>query len=208
MLNFETFGLGPLSANCSLIWDDQTQDAWLVDPGEEADQVQARLQAKKLTLKGILLTHGHFDHVGAAFQLQREWNCSTYLHSGDFALLENINVQTQLYGMPAVQKPEVQPLEDGQSFFGLTVIHTPGHSPGGCCFLGEFANGKVLFAGDTLFQGGVGRSDLMGGSWETLEKSIRERLYVLPDETHVIPGHGPATRIGFEAQHNGFVRRR
>lgn len=208
MLAFETFALGPLSANCSLVWDDQTLDAWVLDPGDEADRIQARLTALKLNLKGVLLTHGHFDHVGAASDLQEHAHCSVYLHSGDFPLLENVNVQTQLYGMPSVRKPEVTPLEDGQIYFGLKVIHTPGHSPGGCCFLGEFAKGPVLFAGDTLFQGGVGRSDLMGGSWDTLEKSIQERLYVLSDETQVVPGHGPMTRIGFEALHNGFVRRR
>lgn len=207
MLKFETFPVGPLSCNCVLVWDPERGTGVVVDPGDEAEKIRLRVAAQGFQVTALLHTHAHFDHVGATRELQDLWNCPAYLHPADTFLLESLAMQTGLFGMKSVATPTVQPLADGDLHHDLKVIHTPGHSPGGCCFHGRFEQGPVLLAGDTLFQGGVGRTDLFGGHWDLLEASIRERLYTLEDATLVIPGHGPMTSIGEEAAANPFVRR-
>lgn len=206
MRKFESIQVGPLSVNCSILWDAEIGNAVLVDPGEDVFCIQKRMDGLGVTLQAILLTHAHFDHFGAVAALQDRWKCPAYLHPADLPLLNECDMQTGLFGFGKVRKPLVEPLEHGQTLFDLKVIHTPGHSPGGCCFLGEFESGQVLFAGDTLFNGGVGRTDLEGGSWKALEQSIRKHLYVLDGSTRVVPGHGPCTSISAEVAGNRYVR--
>lgn len=207
MLSFETFPVGPLSCNCVLVWDSELNTGVVVDPGDEASKIRQRVEALGFKVVALLHTHAHFDHVGATQELQELWGCPAHLHPADTFLVESLSMQTGLFGMKPVPTPLMQPLAEGETHHQLTVIHTPGHSPGGCCFHGESDKGALLLAGDTLFQGGVGRTDLFGGHWDQLEASIRERLYTLDDATLVIPGHGPMTTLGEEAERNPFVRR-
>ena len=207
MLKFETFPVGPLSCNCILVWDPEKGTGVVVDPGDEAGKIRLRVEALGFKVVALLHTHAHFDHVGATQELQEIWNCPAYLHPEDDFLVESLPMQTGLFGMKPVATPTMKPLAHGERHHDLKVLHTPGHSPGGCCFLGSSDKGPLLLAGDTLFQGGVGRTDLFGGHFDLLEASIREQLYTLDNATLVIPGHGPMTTIGEEAENNPFVRR-
>jgi glyoxylase-like metal-dependent hydrolase (beta-lactamase superfamily II) len=206
MLILDILPVGPLSTNCILAWNPSTLEGLIVDPGDEASRIRQRVEAAGFAVKAIVHTHGHFDHLGASRELQEHWNCPAYLHEADTYLVKTLDMQTDMFGMRRVQAPVLQPLKPGDVHFGLTVLHTPGHSPGGCCLLGECAGSTLLLSGDTLFLGGVGRTDIMGGSWESLKTSVL-KLYELPDKTRVIPGHGPETTIAKEAQSNPFVRR-
>jgi glyoxylase-like metal-dependent hydrolase (beta-lactamase superfamily II) len=205
MLNLESFPVGPLGCNCSLLWDPSTGQGIVVDPGGDGDKIRLRVEALGFTVTALLHTHAHFDHVGATKELQDLWQCPAHLHGDDTFLIEALPQQTGRFGMPAIPQPEMTGLQAGDRHLDLTTLHTPGHTPGSCCFHGAFAKGQVVLAGDTLFRGGVGRTDLWGGSWDHLEQSIRRELYVLNGATLVIPGHGPATTIGDEAQGNPFV---
>lgn len=207
MLNLETFPVGPLGCNCSLLWDPALGQGVVVDPGGDGAKIRRRVEEAGFRVTALLHTHAHFDHVGATRELQDHWQCPAYLHEGDAFLIEALPRQTEMFGMPPLPQPEMADLNAGDRHLDLTTLHTPGHTPGSCCFHGECARGSVLLAGDTLFHGGVGRTDLWGGNRHQLVKSIRSALYVLDDATLVIPGHGPATTIGDEAEHNPFVRR-
>jgi hydroxyacylglutathione hydrolase len=206
MLNLESFPVGPLSCNCSLLWDPTTGQGVVVDPGGDGVKIRKRVETLGFKVTALLHTHAHFDHVGATRELQELWQCPAHLHGDDTFLIEALAQQTGMFGLPAIPQPEMSDLEAGGRHLTFKTLHTPGHTPGSCCFQGEFAKGQVLLAGDTLFCGGVGRTDLWGGSWELLEQSIRRELYVLDGATLVIPGHGPATSIGTEAATNPFVR--
>lgn len=206
MLKLESFPVGPLGCNCSLLWNPETGRGVVVDPGGEGAKIRRRVETLGFTVTALLHTHAHFDHVGATRELQEVWQCPAYLHGDDTFLIEALDQQTGMFGMPDVPRPEMAALNAGDRHLDLTTLHTPGHTPGSCCFHGAFERGQVLLAGDTLFRGGVGRTDLWGGSWEHLEESIRRELYVLDGATLVIPGHGPATTIGEEASGNPFVR--
>ena len=207
MLKLESFAVGPLGCNCSLLWDPMTHTGIVVDPGGEGERIRKRVEALGFKVTALLHTHAHFDHVGATRELQDLWECPAYLHQGDDPLLANLDLQTRRFGMDAIPMPATMPLVHGARHHGLATLHTPGHTPGSCCFHGQFERGGVVLAGDTLFQGGVGRTDLWGGSFEQLEASIQRELYPLDDATLVIPGHGPATTIGLEAQSNPYVMR-
>lgn len=206
MLKLETFPVGPLGCNCSLLWDGETGEGVVVDPGGEGLRIASKVEALGFTVKALLHTHAHFDHVGATRELQERWQVPAFLHAGDGFLIEALDQQTGLFGMPSIPRPEMADLHPGERFQGLHTLHTPGHTPGSCCFHGAFEHGKVVLAGDTLFRGGVGRTDLWGGNWEQLETSIQRELYSLDLQTLVIPGHGPATTIGQEAATNPFVQ--
>jgi glyoxylase-like metal-dependent hydrolase (beta-lactamase superfamily II) len=207
MLNLESFPVGPLGCNCSLLWEPATGLGVVVDPGGDGAKIRKRVEALGFKVTALLHTHAHFDHVGATRELQDLWQCPAFLHGDDTFLIEALQQQTSMFGMPAIPQPAMQDLQAGDQHLDLSTLHTPGHTPGSCCFHGEFAKGRVLLAGDTLFRGGVGRTDLWGGSWDLLEQSIRRELYVLDDATLVIPGHGPATTLGEEAASNPFVQR-
>ncbi len=207
MLKLESFPVGPLGCNCTLLWDPERALGVVVDPGGEGARIAARVKELGFRVSALLHTHAHFDHVGATRELQELWQCPAHLHPGDDFLLDALDMQTGIFGMDPIPRPETVALAHGEVHLGLATLHTPGHTPGSCCFHGEFERGGVVLAGDTLFQGGVGRTDLWGGSWDHLEESIRRELYPLPDATLVIPGHGPATTIGEEANGNPYVHR-
>lgn len=207
MLRRDTLPTGPLGVNCSLVWDPETGEGVVVDPGGHARRIQDRIVRHGFRLVGILLTHAHFDHIGAARELQDLWECPAYLHAADLFLVQTLPDQLESFGMDPFRAPSTLDLHEGPALLGLKTLHTPGHSPGSCCFLGEDAQGPFALVGDTLFAGGVGRTDLWGGSFEQLEASIRTRLYTLADPTVVVPGHGPETTIGDEATTNPFVTR-
>ncbi len=206
MLKLESFPVGPLGCNCSLLWDAETKQGLVVDPGGDGMKIRRRVEALGFKVKALLHTHAHFDHVGATKELQDLWQCPAHLHADDGFLIENLDDQTTSFGMPEIPAPDMVALNAGDCFGTLSTLHTPGHTPGSCCFHGGFEQGSVLLAGDTLFRRGVGRTDLWGGDWEQLEASIQGQLYGLAGSTLVIPGHGPATTIGEERAQNPFVR--
>jgi glyoxylase-like metal-dependent hydrolase (beta-lactamase superfamily II) len=205
----ESFPIGPLQANCTLLGDKETGEAVIIDPGAEVDRIYRRLGELGLTLKQILLTHAHLDHAGVAVKLKRLTGAPILLHEGDLPLWQSMGQQAAWLGMDT---PEIEPpdafLVDGQ-IVGLTnypaqVICTPGHTQGSISLY--LAAQKLLIAGDTLFAGSIGRTDLPGGDYSQIMHSIRYRLLTLPHETRVICGHGPATTIGREWSDNPFLR--
>jgi len=205
MLDFEILEVGQLRCNCAILWDTSDKMAAVVDPGDEAGRISKAIDRLGVSVKAIMLTHAHFDHVGATAPLQELWNCPVLLHPLDMPLLEHLDEQTSYFRFPPIKKPTVSPLGD-ELPLGLKFMHTPGHSPGSCSFLTETTKGPTVLSGDTLFAMGVGRTDLLGGSFEALENSIRTKLYMLPPETLVIPGHGPKTTIAAERRGNPHVR--
>lgn len=199
--------VGPIMANCYILGCDKTLEAAVIDPGDDADQILAILAESGLKLKYILNTHGHFDHVGGNRGMKAAVpDAQLMIHRLDAPMLDQLATSASMFGLQAENSPPPDAmLEDGQHLvFGdieLTVIHTPGHSPGGVAFLAE---GHV-FVGDTLFQGSIGRTDLPGGDYNTLINSIRTRLFPLGDEVQVHPGHMGPTTIGQERRYNPFA---
>ncbi len=206
MLKLESFPVGPLGCNCSLLWDPARGTGVVVDPGGDGRKIAAKVTQLGFKVTALLHTHAHFDHVGATKELQDLWQVPAYLHPEDTFLVDHLEMQTSTFGMPSIPRPDLGALAHGERHHELGVLHTPGHTPGSCCFHGAFEQGGVLLAGDTLFKRGVGRTDLWGGNFEQLESSIQGHLYGLPEGTLVIPGHGPATTIGEERMQNPFVR--
>jgi hydroxyacylglutathione hydrolase len=207
----ETFPVGLLQCNCSIVGDEITHEAMVIDPGDEIDLILTRLAVHKLTLKQIVITHAHFDHIGGAAKLKRATGAQVLLNENDIPLSKMMEMQAAWIG---IKPPEVVSLDgtaDDLAMVGLQalpaqVIHTPGHTQGSICL--HLASEGILFAGDTLFAGSVGRTDLPGGDSVQIIRSIEDRLLQLPDATRVIPGHGPATEIGIERETNPFMRRR
>jgi glyoxylase-like metal-dependent hydrolase (beta-lactamase superfamily II) len=205
-----TIPVGPLQCNCSILADEQTREAIVIDPGDEADRILSSLRALDARAVALLHTHAHFDHVGATAAVASSTGAAIRLHPGDAPLYQALPEQAALFGFAAdPPRPLDAPLSDGEtiSFGGhaLRAIHTPGHTPGSTCFLLE-GDAPVLFAGDTLFRRSIGRTDLWGGDTLQILASIRAKLFTLPPETPVICGHGPATTIGEEKKQNPFVR--
>lgn len=205
---FDTVVVGPLGVNCSILGCETTRQGVVVDPGDDAERILAQLQQRNLTIVAIINTHGHFDHVGANRQLTQATGAPLYIHQADAPMLERVAKTAAMYGLPGENSPQPDRLlEDGMLIeFGthrLQVIHTPGHTQGGCCLYLEAEN--KLIAGDTLFADGVGRTDLPGGSHQQLVASIKTRLFSLPDQVQVYPGHGPTTTIGHEKRHNPYL---
>ncbi|MGA2276677.1 MAG: MBL fold metallo-hydrolase [Terracidiphilus sp.] len=205
----ESFPVGPLACNCVILGDEEAGEAVVIDPGDEAERIDSRLTQLGLSLKQILLTHAHIDHVGGALALKRLTGAPILLHQDDLPLLAMMKVQA---GWVGVAPPETAPpdgfLGDGESVglarYPAQVLHTPGHSQGSVCF--HIAALRLLIAGDTLFAGSIGRTDLPGGDSDQIIESIRRRLLPLPGETRVLPGHGPETSIGEERKSNPFLR--
>jgi hydroxyacylglutathione hydrolase len=205
-LKFETIVNGPIQGNCYLVWEEESKQAIFVDPGDEAERLIRTARFLALDVKAVYATHGHIDHAGAAAAVSEAFGVPFAMHPADAFWLDGLPEQARMFGLPPTAVPRIgRELADGDtvavgSAVGA-VIHTPGHSPGGVCFL----FGDVLLAGDTLFAGSIGRSDLPGGSGRQLLASIRDRLLALPDDTRVLPGHGPATSIGIEKKHNPYL---
>lgn len=206
----EIFPVGMLACNCSVVGDEETGDAIVIDPGDEVERVQEVLARHKLRAKYIVATHAHIDHVGGLEQLKRATGAAVLMHQDDLPLYRNLAIQAEWLGVlpPGVVDVD-QFLKEGDVLrFGphaLEILHTPGHSPGSLC-LHLPGDHEKIFSGDTLFQGGIGRTDLWGGSYEEIMRSIHDRLLVFPDETLVYPGHGPSTVIGEERATNPFLQ--
>jgi len=205
----ETFPVGLLQCNCTLLGDEVTGKAMVIDPGDNVPFILERLAAHRLALKQIVVTHAHIDHVGGALLLKRATGAPILLNEHDLPLLRMMNVQADWLGVAA---PEVAPPDEnareglvvGVANHKAEVLHTPGHTPGSICL--HFAPEKILFAGDTLFAGSIGRTDLPGGDGRQILRSIHDRLLPLPDETRVIPGHNKETTIGAERERNPWLK--
>jgi glyoxylase-like metal-dependent hydrolase (beta-lactamase superfamily II) len=208
----ESFPVGPLACNCTILGDEATREAIVIDPGDNVSHIHKRLTEQGLKLKQILVTHGHIDHVGGALKLKRMTGAPIFLNESDLPLLEMMDTQAAWVGLG--RAPETAPpdegLNDGQivglEHYRAKVLHTPGHTQGSVCL--HFAPINLLIAGDTLFAGSIGRTDLPGGDFDQIIASLRTRLLALPDETRVLPGHGPGTTIGEERRLNPFLKTR
>lgn len=204
--------VGPFQCNCSIIGDETTGDAIVVDPGDEFDRIKGILDSHGLQARWLLHTHAHLDHVSATGAMQEATGAKVCLHPEDLYLYDNLGMQSRMLGLPVPKHvPLDHRLADEDTFAAggveLGTMHTPGHTPGSCCFLMPQAGDRTfLFSGDTLFFGSIGRTDLPGGSYETIMRSIKARLLPLEDDVIVIPGHGPATTIGRERAANMFLQ--
>lgn len=199
--------LGPLQTNCYIIGDDNSSHCWIVDPGSEGDYLVGLLKERHLDPQAILLTHGHGDHIGAVQALVDAFKIPIYIHEKEKEFLTNSEVNlSAAMGLHITVQGEVHYVADNQELplgpFNFKVLFTPGHTPGGVCYYGE----GLVFAGDTLFQESVGRTDFPGSSFDDLVAGIQDKLFALPNETVVYPGHGPETTIGHEKTYNPFVR--
>lgn len=205
----EILAVGPLASNCSIFGDEASREAIVVDPGDDADQIEAILRRHGLRVKAILLTHAHMDHVGAAERLRVASGAPVFLHPEDRPILAQLDMQAAWLGMAPPPPVRIDgELTEGRRFdlgpASFQVLHTPGHTPGSVCLW--LPEEKKLVAGDTLFRDSIGRTDLPGGDGAQLLRSIREKLLPLPDDTFVIPGHGPCTTLGRERRQNFFLQ--
>lgn len=205
----EILPVGPLRCNCSVIGDEATREAMVIDPGDDISKIVAILQKHNLSVKQIVITHAHIDHVGGAMKLRALTGAPIFLNQDDYALLKMLDVQAAWLGMAAPEAVEIdQSPAHGDSLLTgslvSAVLHTPGHTQGSICLY--FPAEKKLIAGDTLFAGSIGRTDLPGGSFEKIIGSLKGHLLALPDETVVVPGHGALTTIGEERESNPFLQ--
>jgi glyoxylase-like metal-dependent hydrolase (beta-lactamase superfamily II) len=204
----EVITVGPLEVNCYLLWDAVTLDAFIIDPGGDADRILQKVAEKGLNVKYIINTHGHFDHVGANAPLTKALGAPVAIHMEDEGLLKEAPEQGILYGVRIEEAGKAQThlkqgLELKAGRVTLKVIHTPGHTKGGVSLFSE--DDGIVFTGDTLFRGGIGRTDFEGGSMDEIMDSIKNKLLRLPDPVRVFPGHGPSSTIGREKAENPFV---
>ncbi len=203
----ETLVVGPLGVNCYIVGDESTREAIVIDPGGNPGDIENAIRRHRLQVKAIVNTHAHFDHLLGLNQVRASTRAPFMLHEDEAPILNAAQTSGAMWGMHLNQPaPPERLLKEGDEISAgsivLKVLHTPGHSPGGICLLRE----KVVFVGDTLFQGSIGRTDFPGGDYATLMRSIRDKLLPLPDDTVVYPGHGAPTSIAEEKQLNPFVR--
>lgn len=214
--------VGVMQTNCYLIYDDETKETVIIDPGARAKQIEAVIEQNELKPVVILLTHGHFDHVGAAEELRERYSISILCHEEEKEILENPSLNLSSKFKNSISLKANQTFQDKEilHYLGreITVLHTPGHTKGSCCFYFEHSplqtNGvfageskeQFLISGDTLFAESVGRTDFPTGNTTKLVKSIEETLFCLPDEIPVYPGHNESTTIGHEKKYNPCVR--
>jgi len=206
----EILPVGPLQCNCSVIGDETTHEAMVIDPGDDIDGVLAIVRKHHLTVKQIVITHAHIDHVGGATKLRAATGAPVLLNQNDQALLKMLDMQAAWCGMTSPGEVKIDQsigTADTVKAGSLVadVIHTPGHTEGSVCLY--FPAEKKLIAGDTLFAGSIGRTDLPGGSMAKIISSLHEKVLALPDETVVVPGHGPLTTIGEERESNPFLQK-
>ncbi|MCD6518226.1 MAG: MBL fold metallo-hydrolase [Candidatus Aminicenantes bacterium] len=205
-MKIEWIVVGPLETNCFLVYSENNSECVIVDPGAEPDKIIKGVREYKLKPVMIVNTHGHVDHVGANKAVKEEFDIPLYIHESDLKLLKSA-MQSAFGLMIGAQKspPPDGFLKEGDTIelggSHLEVLHTPGHSPGSISLLGD----GFILSGDILFRGGVGRTDLPGGSWEKLKESIKNKIFSLPANTLVLPGHGPSTNVGFEKDSNPYL---
>jgi len=210
-VHFETLRVGELGTNCYVLADDSA-DALVIDPGGDAERVIEHLEAKGLTPTLLVNTHGHADHIAANAELRERYGDMEIAIGRDDAvmLIDHTLNMSALVGQCIKSPPADRLLDEGDVVSlgrgRLRVLHTPGHSPGGIClFTEDLDGGPVLFGGDTIFAGSVGRCDILGGNWDQLIEAIRRKIFTLPDETVIHPGHGPSTTVGVERKANPFA---
>lgn len=206
-MDIRSFVVGPIDVNCYIVQDTETKQGMVVDPGGDGESLWKYIQSEGIKIQVIVNTHGHGDHIGAVDFLRQKTGAPFMLHADDAQMVLDAKQNLSAYmGFAVTTKPADALLSDGQvlSVGGLQfkVLHTPGHSPGGVCLLGE----GVLFSGDSLFAESVGRCDFPGASAQQLLASLKEKLLNLPKDTKVYPGHGPATSIGWEKMHNPYLQ--
>jgi len=202
----ESFPVGPLQCNCTILGDTDTGIGYVFDPGGDAERIMAVVESMGLKISGIIHTHAHLDHILAAGEIKRRTGAPVWLHRSDKTLWDTLEFQCKLFNIPYTPVPDPDHwIEDGEDLeCGGCCIHTPGHTAGSTSFY--FEDSRLLIAGDTLFQGSVGRTDFQGGNAAQLKKSIQQRIYKLDEAATVIPGHGPETTIGQEMRFNAYVR--
>ena len=205
----ETFPVGLLQCNCTILGDEETREAIVIDPGDDPQKIEERLVKHGLTLKQIVCTHTHIDHVGAIYDLQERSGTPASIHKADLFLFEKLDVQARWIGLPAPKRGAIDHfIQDGDAVscrgIEIGVLHTPGHTPGSATFHSP-GDRNLLFTGDTLFRQSIGRTDLWGGSLPEIIQSIQKKLMTFDDGTLVISGHGPSTTIGHERLHNPFL---
>lgn len=198
--------VGPLQVNCYILADEKTKEAVVIDPGDDAEDILRVIREKGLTVKYIINTHAHFDHVGANKRLKEETGAQLLLHEAEATVLEGSSRHAAIYNLKTTSSPPADRyVKHGEVIaageISLSVLHTPGHSPGGICLVEQ----GMVFTGDALFAGSIGRTDFPGGNLMTLLNAIRANLMILPDETRVFPGHGPDSTIGDEKRDNPFL---
>ena len=198
--------LGPFATNCYIVGSESNREGMIVDPADKAKEILKKVEDLQLDIKLIALTHGHIDHIGALKKIKEATGAEVAIHADDAKSLRKQPLTIMLGLFYPIPPPPDRLLKDGDSIevgdLHFAVLHTPGHTPGGICLLGE----GVVFSGDTLFNYSVGRADLPGGNESRLMGSIQTRLMTLPDETIVYPGHGPDTTIGAERKGNPYLQ--
>jgi hydroxyacylglutathione hydrolase len=207
----EIIPVGPLQCNCSIIGDETAREAMVIDPGDEIEEILALVRKHNLQVKQIVITHAHIDHVGGAMKLRAATGAPILLNENDYALLKMLDVQATWIRVPPPGKVEIdRSVTTGETVsagaHSAQILHTPGHTEGSICLY--FAADKKLIAGDTLFAGSIGRTDLPGGSTQKIMRSLHDTVLTLPDETVVVPGHGELTTIGEEREGNPFLQKR
>lgn len=204
---FESIAVGPLSVNCYIVACEQSHEGIVVDPGGDIEHIISLVEQHELKIHTIINTHGHFDHLGGNRHALAAFGARLLIHQADALMLSKSAEVARKYGLQGENSPEADAyLVDGMEIFfgtcGLKVLHTPGHTQGGCCLY--FEDEHKVITGDTLFADSIGRTDLPGGSHEQLLESIRTKLFVLPDDVIAYPGHGPQTTIGHEKRCNPY----
>ncbi|MGA9978082.1 MAG: MBL fold metallo-hydrolase [Candidatus Sulfotelmatobacter sp.] len=204
----EIIQVGPLQCNCSIIGDEATREAMVIDPGDDIEDVLAIIRKHDLQVKQIVITHAHIDHVGGAMKLRAATAAPILLNQNDYALLKMLDEQANWIGVPTPGVVVIdRNVQSGETVsagsLSASVLQTPGHTEGSICLY--FAADKKLIAGDTLFAGSIGRTDLPGGSMKKIMRSLHDTVLALPDDTVVVPGHGPLTTIGEERESNPFL---
>ncbi|HVN83116.1 MAG TPA: MBL fold metallo-hydrolase [Terriglobia bacterium] len=206
---FETIAVGLLQCNCYVLGCEKTREGIVIDPGDDSNLILPLIERHRLRIRYILSTHAHIDHVGDLEPIRARTGAQAILHERDLPLYQNLPIQAAWLGVAAPRMAQIDTFVHDRDLLRFgdhsgEVLYTPGHSPGSLCF---YLPGIVdqVFAGDTLFQRSIGRTDLWGGSYEAILRSIRDKLLVLDDRTVVYPGHGPATTVGDERRHNPFL---